>query len=73
MLIPDCRYWDKAVAYARQNGGDFDFDIDGAGGSMAVPLEARFWTWLLTSKAKAWNLATYEQVRYLEAGRGREC
>ena len=55
------RYWDKATGYARQNGGNFDFFLDGASGKMGVPLQTEFWTWLLTSKVKAWNLGTYEQ------------
>lgn len=56
------RYWSANTDYARQNGGDFDFFVDPQGqGSMAVPLEQRFWEYLLTDSVTEWSLNTYEQ------------
>lgn len=61
------RYWSANTDYARQNGGGYDFFVDakgsGAGGQMALPLEARFWEDLLENTTSAWGggLATYEQ------------
>jgi hypothetical protein len=59
------RYWSADTDYAIQNGGKWQFFIDApkspAGGSMAVPLEAAFWEWLLTDAVNEWGLTTYEQ------------
>lgn len=59
------RYWSSDNVYASQNGGKWDFYVDKsgspAGGQMAVPLEAAFWEWLLTSSVTEWGLTTYEQ------------
>lgn len=52
------RYWSANTDYARQNGGDFDFFVDPQGqGSMAVPLEQRFWEYLLTDSVTEWGLS----------------
>lgn len=56
------RWWSKNTDYATANGGEYEFFLDDAkGGNMAVPLEARFWTDLLTDSVKSWGLTTYEQ------------
>lgn len=57
------RYWADDVAYAKQNGGNWDFFIDppGQGNKMAVPLQAEFWEWLLSTSVANWGLNTYEQ------------
>ena len=61
-IIAHNRYWSPNTTYARQNGGDWDFFIDGAGtGTMAVPLDQAFWVWLLTSSAAEWGLTVLEQ------------
>ena len=38
------RYWSPKAVYARQNGGDFDFLLEK---DCALPLEDRFWDFLL--------------------------
>jgi len=61
------RYWSGNTDYASQNGGDYDFYVDSAGspagGSMALPLESRFWVDLFTNTSTEWgtNGWTYEQ------------
>eukprot|EP00937_MAST-01D_sp_MAST-1D-sp2_P006546 g6546.t1 len=53
------RFWSRRTPYARQNGGDYSFEI-GARDNMAMPLEQRFWDDLLAN-ATRWGLVNYEQ------------
>jgi hypothetical protein len=53
------RWWSNNTDYARANGGDYAFSDTAA--HMVVPLEQRFWDWLLGTAAKTWGLAVYEQ------------
>ena len=55
------RYWSKDNDYARANGGNYEFYLDGLNGDMAVPLEQSFWEYLLPSARAEWGLTTYEQ------------
>ena len=41
-----------------QNGGDYDFIL---GEKAALPLDATFWDYLLSSSKKEWHLLVYEQ------------
>ncbi|XP_046547865.1 uncharacterized protein LOC124257770 isoform X1 [Haliotis rubra] len=50
-------FWSSNTTYATANGGKYEFLIDG---SMALPLEERFWTDLLAGGRK-WGLIAYEQ------------
>lgn len=56
-FIAHNRYWDSQNIYARQNGGDYDFLVEG---TYALPLEERFWVDLLQN-ASTKNVAVYEQ------------
>jgi len=50
------RMWSSETTYAEQNGGKFRWLIEGA---EAVPLEQRFWDYLM-AQGKAWGLYVYE-------------
>ncbi|XP_067661068.1 uncharacterized protein [Haliotis asinina] len=50
-------FWSCNTTYAKANGGQYDFLIDGR---MALPLEERFWTDLLAG-GRTWGLIAYEQ------------
>ena len=52
------RYWSPAVAYAKQNGGQYDFIIEK--GHNAIPTSQAFWDYLMVS-SKEWGMAVYEQ------------
>eukprot|EP01006_Ploeotia_vitrea_P025487 TRINITY_DN58345_c0_g2_i1.p1 TRINITY_DN58345_c0_g2~~TRINITY_DN58345_c0_g2_i1.p1 ORF type:complete len:748 (-),score=61.40 TRINITY_DN58345_c0_g2_i1:94-2337(-) len=52
------RYWSPKTPYAKQNGGPWEFIIEGD--RMALPVQQDFWTWLLGA-SKEWGLAVYEQ------------
>jgi hypothetical protein len=56
-VVADNRYWSSNTDYAAQNGGQYQFAIEGP---LALPLERRFWDDLLAT-AKRWGLTTYEQ------------
>ena len=49
------------TVYAKQNGGQFDFVMDGY---RSLPLQQEFWDFLF-SKAVQWGLMVYEQVLFL--------
>ncbi len=57
------RYWSAETTYAKQNGGDWDFEIarsrDGKS-DIALPVSQDFWDFLLRT-AREWGLTTYEQ------------
>jgi hypothetical protein len=55
------RWWSNNTDYAIANGGAFAFSDNSA--PMVVPLEQRFWDFLLGDAARRWGLAVYEQVR----------
>ncbi|XP_046563073.1 uncharacterized protein LOC124271947 [Haliotis rubra] len=50
-------FWASNTTYAKANGGEYDFLIDGP---MSLPLEERFWTDLLAG-GRTWGLIAYEQ------------
>ena len=52
------RYWSADTDYAKQNGGNFDFIIDG---NLALPNDSSFWQYLLSSSKLQWDLFVYEQ------------
>ena len=54
------RYWSSNSPYAKQNGGEFEFSEWKTEKDYIVPLEQRFWDFLL-GKSKEWGLAVYEQ------------
>lgn len=51
------RYWSSITPYAKQNGGKFNFIIDG---KLSLPDDQTFWDYLLAG-AKKWGLIVYEQ------------
>ncbi|XP_046337463.2 uncharacterized protein LOC124119101 [Haliotis rufescens] len=51
------KFWSSNNTYAKQNGGNYNFIIDG---QKALPTEERFWTDLMSS-ARQWGLLVYEQ------------
>ena len=60
-LMAHNRYWSASTPYARQNGGEWPFEIDRATG-FAVPLGRAFWDHLFgRARERGWRLATYEQ------------
>ena len=54
------KFWDSAVTYAKQNGGDYNFIVDEQN-FKALPNDERFWDDLFSNATK-WGLKTYEQV-----------
>eukprot|EP01006_Ploeotia_vitrea_P025486 TRINITY_DN58345_c0_g1_i1.p1 TRINITY_DN58345_c0_g1~~TRINITY_DN58345_c0_g1_i1.p1 ORF type:complete len:747 (-),score=77.64 TRINITY_DN58345_c0_g1_i1:102-2342(-) len=52
------RYWSAETTYAKQNGGVWDFIVEGT--EIALPTQQAFWTWLLGA-SKEWGLTVYEQ------------
>jgi hypothetical protein len=56
-IVAHNRWWTNATDYAKQNGGDYDFFMEG---DKALPLEERFWDDLF-QEAKLWGLTVYEQ------------
>ena len=60
-LMAHNRYWSASTPYARQNGGEWPFEVDRATG-FAVPLGRAFWDHLFgRARERGWRLATYEQ------------
>ena len=57
-IVAHNRYWSSDTDYAKQNGGDFNFVIDG---SYALPNDSKFWHHLLSHAQMEWNLIVYEQ------------
>ncbi|XP_071115644.1 uncharacterized protein [Haliotis cracherodii] len=51
------RYWASDTTYAKQNGGQYSFIVEG---TKALPLDQIFWDDLL-SNGRKWGLVTYEQ------------
>ncbi|KAJ1448676.1 hypothetical protein M885DRAFT_573945 [Pelagophyceae sp. CCMP2097] len=49
--------WAADTKYAKQNGGGYDFLVEGA---LAIPISQRFWDDLMAN-ASAWGMAVYEQ------------
>ena len=58
-LMAHNRYWSASTPYARQNGGQWRFEIDRASG-FAVPSDRDFWDHLFLP-ARRWRLQVYEQ------------
>ncbi len=48
--------WSSENVYAKQNGGDYDFYIDG---EVALPLTQDFWNHLF-KEGRHWGLRIYE-------------
>merc|ERR1740117_1996578 len=59
-IVGHNRYWSSNSPYAKQNGGEFEFSEWKTEKDYIVPLEQRFWDFLL-DKSKEWGLAVYEQ------------
>ena len=60
-LMAHNRYWSASTPYARQNGGEWPFELDRATG-FAVPASRAFWDHLFgRAREGGWRLATYEQ------------
>ena len=53
------RYWAADNVYATQNGGSYEFIVEG---SYAIPTEQRLWDDLLAN-GTSWGMRTYEQVQ----------
>ncbi len=55
------------ISLYHQNGGKYDFLVDSGG---AVPVDASFWDFLLSSSKEQWNLLVYEQDwLYVQVGK----
>ena len=52
------RYWSSNTDYAKQNGGKFDFVVEG---DLALPNDPTFWRYLLSMGQADWGLRVYEQ------------
>lgn len=52
------RYWSSKTDYAKQNGGKFDFVVEG---DLALPNDPTFWHYLLSMGQAEWGLHVYEQ------------
>jgi len=61
------RYWSANTDYAKHNGGEFNFIIDG---NLALPNDSSFWYYLLSSSKLQWDLFVYEQDWLLTVARG---
>ena len=59
-IVGHNRFWSSDSPYAKQNGGDFAFSEWKSAKDYIVPLEQRFWDFLI-GKSKKWGLAVYEQ------------
>ena len=57
-ILAHNRYWSADTDYAKQNGGQYDFVIEG---DYALPNDSSFWRFLLSSSQKEWDLWVYEQ------------
>lgn len=56
-IVGHNRYWASDTTYATQNGGTWNFIIEGV---LALPTQREFWDYLMQS-SKTWGLITYEQ------------
>ncbi|XP_071096653.1 uncharacterized protein [Haliotis cracherodii] len=56
-VIAHSMFWSSNTTYAKANGGQYDFLIEGP---KSLPLEERFWNDLLAD-ARKWGLMVYEQ------------
>mmetsp|Transcript_39765 Transcript_39765/g.127113 ORF Transcript_39765/g.127113 Transcript_39765/m.127113 type:complete len:546 (+) Transcript_39765:129-1766(+) len=56
-IVAHNRYFSSGTRYAKENGGDFNFQVDGA---TALPDDPAFWP-ALFAEAHGWGLAVYEQ------------
>ena len=56
-IVAHNRYWAGDTDYAKQNGGDYNFIIEGP---HSIPDDQRFWDDLIGNATK-WGLHTYEQ------------
>ena len=52
------RMWAGDVTYAKQNGGKYDFVVEG---TMSLPNEQQFWDDLMSAARTDWGLEMYEQ------------
>lgn len=59
-LMAHNRYWAASTPYARQNGGQWRFEVDRMSG-FAVPLDRHFWDNLFVPARRRWRLRVYEQ------------
>ena len=57
-IVAHNRFWSNNTDYAKQNGGQYTFLVDGA---YAMPTEYSFWLDLMTTAETEWNLLVYEQ------------
>ena len=57
-IVAHNRMWSKNTDYAKQNGGKYDFIING---NLALPTEYSFWLDLMGNASRDWNLLVYEQ------------
>eukprot|EP00731_Ephydatia_muelleri_P018789 Em0011g829a len=57
-ILAHNRYWSADTDYAKQNGGQYDFVIEG---DYALPNDSSFWQFLLSSSQRDWDLWVYEQ------------
>ena len=57
-IVAHNRFWSSNTDYAKQNGGDYNFVVDG---NFALPNDSSFWHFILSSSQKQWNLSVYEQ------------
>lgn len=57
-ILAHNRYWSADTDYAKQNGGEYDFIIEG---DFALPNDSSFWRFLLSSSQREWDLWVYEQ------------
>lgn len=56
-IVAHNRYWAAETDYAKQNGGQYNFIIDG---TFSVPDDQKFWDDLIHNATK-WGIAVYEQ------------
>lgn len=57
-VVAHNRYWSADTDYAKQNGGQYNFIIEG---DYALPNDSSFWQFLLSSAQREWDLWVYEQ------------
>ncbi|XP_046368556.2 uncharacterized protein LOC124143575 isoform X1 [Haliotis rufescens] len=61
-IVAKNNFWSSDNIYATQNGGTFNFEIEG---DMAIPTDETFWDKIF-SESKQWGLATYIQDNMTE-------
>ena len=57
-IVAHNRMWSQNTDYAKQNGGKYDFIVNG---NLALPTEYSFWLDLMGNASRDWNLLVYEQ------------